>query len=91
MLTVYTKDFCNFCVMAKRQLKEMNIEYEEVNIELDTNTRTWLVEQGHRTMPQIYFQGKPFVENGAQGLAKLTEDEIRTKMGDMNLDVSFKL
>ena len=90
-LTVYTKDFCGYCVMAKRQLTAMNIEFEEVNIELDTEIRTWLIEQGHRTMPQIYWKGELFVENGAQGLEKLTEDQIRTKMGEIDFDVSFKL
>ena len=90
-LTVYTKDLCGYCVMAKRQLTEMGIEFEEINIELDTDTRTWLMEQGHRTMPQIYFNGKPICENGAQGLAKMNEDEIRSAMGDFDFDISMKL
>lgn len=77
--------------MAKRQLTEMGIEFEEINIELDTDTRTWLMEQGHRTMPQIYFNGKPICENGAQGLAKMNEDEIRSAMGEFDFDISFKL
>ena len=33
MITVYTKDFCPFCVQAKRQLDTMGFEYEEINVE----------------------------------------------------------
>ena len=72
----------------------MGFEYEEMNIETDGETRNWLIEQGHRTMPQIYHNGKVLVEGGAQELAKLTEDEIRTRMGDMgefDFDISMKL
>jgi hypothetical protein len=39
------------------------------------------MEQGHRTVPQIYHQGKLFVEGGFQGLSKLSTDEIRTRLG----------
>ena len=91
-ITVYTKDFCPFCVQAKKQLTDMGFEYEEVNIEADGETRNWLIEQGHhRTMPQIYHNGKVLIEGGAQGLAKFTEDEIRTRMGEFDFDISMKL
>jgi hypothetical protein len=42
-------------------------------------------------MPQIYHNGKVLVEGGAQELAKLTEDEIRTRMGEFDFDISMKL
>ena len=91
MITVYTKDFCPFCVQAKKQLDTMGFEYEEINIEADASTRNWLIEQGHRTMPQIYHNDKLLVEGGAQGLAKLTEDDIRTRIGEFDFDNSMKL
>ena len=69
----------------------MGFEYEEINIETDPQSRAWLIEQGHRTMPQIYHNGKLLVEGGAQGLAKLTEDEIRTLTGEFDFDISMKL
>ena len=90
-ITVYTKDFCPYCVQAKRQLDTMNFEYEEINIEADAKTRNWLIEQGHRTMPQIYHNGKLLVEGGAQGLAKLTADDLRTRIGEFDFDISMKL
>ena len=90
-ITVYTNDFCPYCVQANRQLDRMNFEYEEINIEADAKTRNWLIEQGHRTMQQIYHNGKLLVEGGAQGLAKLTEDDIRTRIGEFDFDISMKL
>ena len=89
MITVYTKDFCPFCVMAKKQLADMGFEYEEINIEADAETRNWLIEQGHRTMPQIYHNGKLLVEGGAQGLQRLSEDDIRTRMGETKFDIKL--
>ena len=69
----------------------MGFKYEEVNIETDGETRSWLIEQGHRTMPQIYHKGKVLVEGGAQELAKLSKDEINTAMGNFDFDISMKL
>jgi hypothetical protein len=42
-------------------------------------------------MPQIYRNGKPFVKGGAQGLAKLSKDEVNTMLGKFDFDVSMKL
>ena len=91
MITVYTKDFCPYCVQAKRQLDTMGFEYEEINVEADAKTRAWLMEQGHRTMPQLYHNGKLLVEGGAQGLAKLSKDAIKTALGEFDFDISYKL
>lgn len=88
MITVYTKNYCPYCVQAKKQLESMGFEYEEINIETDAESRSWLIKQGHRTMPQIYYQGRLLVEGGASGLAKLTEDEVSFKMGVIDFDVN---
>ena len=85
MLTVYSKNLCPFCVQAKHQLDKYGITYEEINIEENAEARDFVISEGHRTMPQIYHNGKVFVTGGAQGLQKLDEDTIRAKMGEIDL------
>lgn len=79
-LTVYSKTVCPFCVNAKNYLKAKNIEFDEINIEQDEQAREFILSKGHRTVPQIYYNGDLFVEGGFQGLSKLTEADIRERM-----------
>lgn len=81
MLTLYTKNNCGYCLQAKALLKNNDIPYEEVNIEADTDAMNFVLTEGHRTMPQIYNDGKLFVEGGFNGLADLGVDGIKTKLG----------
>jgi glutaredoxin 3 len=83
LLTVYSKNRCPYCDQAKALLKNKGIKFEEIRIDemCNAGAREFIMEQGHRTVPQIYFQGKLFVEGGFQGLSKLSTDEIRTRMG----------
>ena len=81
MLTVYSKANCPFCVQAKNLLTLKGIEYEEIRIDLDTTAREFVLSEGHRTVPQIYKDGKVFVEGGYQGLSKLTESELKERAG----------
>lgn len=80
MLTVYSKNNCPFCVQAKNLLKSKNIEFKEKKIDEDAEAKEFILEQGHRTVPQIYFNDKLFVEGGFQGLSKLTEDQLKEKL-----------
>ena len=80
MLTVYSKNNCPFCVQAKNLLKLKNIAFEEINIEEQPEARSFIVSEGHRTVPQIYKDGKLFVQGGFQGLSKLTEDQLKEKL-----------
>lgn len=79
MLTVYTKNNCSFCMMAKSLLENKNIEFQTINIEEDEDARDFIISEGHRTMPQIYENGELYVEGGFQGLRKkLQEEKIDT-------------
>ncbi len=55
MLTVYTKDYCPYCVKAKNLLDSLGAIYEEIDI---TTTPEIIIElakkSGMRTVPQIY-------------------------------------
>ena len=85
MLTLYSKTVCPYCVNAKNFLQAKNIPFEEVNIEQSDAARQFIIDKGHRTVPQIYFQGGLFVEGGFQGLSKMSEHDIRERMNLTNL------
>jgi glutaredoxin 3 len=79
-LTVYSKTVCPYCVQAKAFLKSKGILFDEVNIETSPEAREFIMAEGHRTVPQIYIDGKIFVEGGWQGLSKLSTDDIKTRL-----------
>jgi len=81
MLTLYSKNNCGYCLQAKALLKNNDIPFEEVNIETNTTARDFVITEGHRTMPQIYKDGKLFVQGGFQGLSEMGVDTIKTKLG----------
>jgi glutaredoxin 3 len=90
-LTVYSKTVCPYCVQAKTYLKNNKIEFEEINIEDAPQAREYIMKSGHRTVPQIYYNGKIFVEGGWQGLSKLSgedimrEIELRNEISNSNI------
>lgn len=81
MLTLYSKNNCGYCLQAKALLKNNDIPFEEVNIDIDDVAREFVINEGHRTMPQIYREDKLFVEGGFAGLSELGVDTIKTKLG----------
>jgi glutaredoxin len=78
VITIYTKDNCPYCDMAKHYLNGLNEEYNEINIK-DELTRAWLVAQGHKTVPQIYYLDKLLVEGGYTGLSKVSAEELQER------------
>lgn len=82
LLVVYSKNNCPQCDKAKHIFKSKGIAFDEVKIDENAEARDWLIEQGHKSAPQIYLNGDLFVEGGYQGLAKLSDDELFNKLGD---------
>ena len=74
MITVYSKNNCPFCVQAKNLLKLKGLDYNEVKIDEDTAAREFVLGEGHRTVPQLYKDGKLLVEGGYQGLARQSDE-----------------
>lgn len=73
MLTVYTKNNCPYCYRTKALLESRGIEYQTVNLEEQPDARGFLVEQGLRSVPQI-FNGETLLQGGYQGLSAQTEE-----------------
>jgi len=78
MITLYTKDNCPYCDGAKQLLKSWNEDYEEIDINED-GVRDWLVNEGHKTVPQIYYNSKLLIEGGYTGLSKLSYNELQER------------
>lgn len=55
MITIYTKDYCPYCIKAKNLLTSLGASYEEIDI---TSTPEVIMElakkSGMRTVPQIF-------------------------------------
>lgn len=80
MLTVYSKNHCPFCDMAKRYLDSHNILFREIDIEQDAEALQFLRQQGLKTVPQIFMDSKIFVEGGWTGLSNMTPTDIRSEI-----------
>jgi mycoredoxin len=57
MLTMYTTDWCGFCVRLKDGLRREGIAYQEVDIERDPAAADLVMEVngGNRTVPTVVF------------------------------------
>jgi glutaredoxin len=80
MLKVYSKNNCPQCEQAKHLLTTKGITYKEIKIDEDQEAREWLIAQGHRTAPQLYLGESLLVDGGYQGLAKLSDQELRARL-----------
>ena len=81
MITVYSKNNCAFCVQAKNLLTNKGIEFQEVKIDEDNAARVFVLAEGHRTVPQIYQDGKLLVEGGFTGLRKQSDEFFQQLKG----------
>jgi glutaredoxin len=80
MITVYSKNNCPFCDRAKALLENKGVDYKVVNIEDEPDAREFLVDQGLRSVPQIFNDGV-LLAGGYQGLAGKPEDFWTTLKG----------
>lgn len=54
MITLYSSNWCPSCIWAKRLLDDLNLNYNEINIQKTKMTRNDLESiTGGRTVPQI--------------------------------------
>ncbi len=57
MLTMYTTNWCGYCIRLKSGLQRAGIDFAEVNIELDDDAAELVmrVNGGNRTVPTLVF------------------------------------
>jgi glutaredoxin len=61
MYKIYTKDNCDWCVKAKRLMKELDLKYEEYKLGQDytkEELRSLVPENLPLTVPQIFVYNK---------------------------------
>ena len=80
MITVYSKNNCPFCDRAKALLESKEIPFRVIKMEDDPSAREFLMEQGLRSVPQIFKDGV-LLPGGFQGLAGKDEEFFNTPKG----------
>lgn len=60
-VVIYRTVYCPYCDMAKRLLDDMDVEYEQIDVTEDPETRAELIKRtgGKRTVPQIFIDEVP--------------------------------
>ena len=54
-VTVYSKNYCPYCVRAKKLLEKKGVNFEEINLEGKNDDMMNLIKKtGMRTVPQIF-------------------------------------
>jgi glutaredoxin 3 len=55
-VTIYTTPLCPYCAMAKRLLKNKNVDYTEIDVSGDAAQRAAMRSRanGRNTVPQIF-------------------------------------
>ncbi len=81
MLTIYTKDYCPYCVQAKNLLTSIGATYEEVDVTQNQDILMEIVKKsGMRTVPQIFLWDECL--GGYTDIATLhNEGKLITKLG----------
>tara|TARA_B100001093_G_scaffold441445_1_gene442580 strand:+ start:512 stop:745 length:234 start_codon:yes stop_codon:yes gene_type:complete len=69
--------------MAKQYLDTHGFEYEEIRVDTNPEAREFLISEGHRTMPQIYNDGKLLVAGGGQALVRMDPKMVRELIGEV--------
>jgi glutaredoxin 3 len=78
-VTVYTTDYCSLCVSAKKLLEKRGIDYEEINLARDADSREELSRlTGMYTFPQIIIGGQPL-----GGFAELLAADREGRLGEL--------
>ena len=85
-VTVYTTDFCGYCLRVKTLLERHGIAYTEVNAADQPGLREKLLEKsGRRTLPQVYV-GERFVGGADEILALHQRGELLNRIQERNDD-----
>ena len=79
MLMLYTQDRCGYCDILKKKLDAWGQVYTEANIMYDKNALSFMKNAGHRTVPQLYYDGRDMLKGDS---TKLNQDILIERMDE---------
>ncbi len=69
-VTIYTKEQCPYCDMAKALLSSRGVSFEEIRVDIDDAKREEMIQRSNRrSVPQIFINDQPI--GGYDDLAAL--------------------
>ena len=79
MLMLYTQDRCGYCDILKGKLDGWGHTYTEINIMYDQKALIFIKKAGHRTVPQLYYDGRDMLKGES---TVLTQDLLIERMDE---------
>ncbi|HEX8746571.1 MAG TPA: glutaredoxin domain-containing protein [Pyrinomonadaceae bacterium] len=76
-IRMYTTGWCGDCRNAKRYLRELGVEFEEINIEENEQAAAFVIRanEGKRKVPTFEVDGRTF------NLSPFDAKKLRTELG----------
>jgi mycoredoxin len=77
-VTMYTTDWCGYCVRLKKLMQREGIEFAEVNIEHDAQAAELVMQAngGNRTVPTLVFAD-------GSALTNPSIDQVKSQLGQL--------
>ncbi len=82
MIKIFSKPNCPFCEQAKQYLNKLEIEFDAIDITKNPMAHSFLVKEGHKTVPQFYQDDNLLFEGGYNQLVKYSKEQINKMIGD---------
>lgn len=76
MYMIFGSPNCVWCRRAVDLCLEMGVSYEYIDLSMDSESKEFIMRQGHRTVPQVYFDNDTTL-NHIGGYEAL-RDELRS-------------
>ena len=78
-VTMYTTDWCGYCVRLKKLMQREGIDFAEVNIEQDEKAADLVMQAngGNRTVPTLLF-------TDGTALTNPSIDQVKAQLGQLS-------
>jgi len=83
MIKLFSKPNCPFCESAKQYLNTLEIEFDAIDITKNPMAHSFLVKEGHRTVPQFYQDDNLLFDGGYNELVKFSKEQLKNMIGEI--------